>query len=396
VVQWPERVARAVQHAGTPCYVSAWTPVQDSLSRLDAIESRVPVRSWLSFKTHPLPQLAAAWLRTGRGVEVVSEREFAIVRALGADVDDLLVNGVAKQSWLPRQSLPRLRVHFDSRRELDALLPLALEHEWRVGIRLQAPDERDLKDPRFHGQFGFSRREAVDAMRALRAAGADVQSVHFHLGQRRQEPGAYLRALELAADACDEGGIAPRFVDCGGALPASGDPALPAAFDDLSAAIRRAADRLPRIEEIWIENGRFITEASAALAVRVVDIKEREDCRYLICDGGRTNHALAADVRPHPLLMLPPRRGAERLTTICGPTCMTDDRLGRWMLPDAIEAGDVIGWLEAGAYHLPWETRFSHGLCAVVWFDKDEQPVIARARETMPAMQQPQWAGAVQ
>jgi diaminopimelate decarboxylase len=387
VIPWAERVGNAVEHAGTPCYVSAWNPVQDSLARLDAIDAPVRVRSWLSFKTHPLLPLAHAWLRSGRGVEVVSERELTMVRTLDAAVDDVLVNGVAKHSWLPRQSRPRMRVHFDSTRELEALLPLALDDEWRVGVRVQAPDERDAKDPRFRGQFGFSYREAVDAMRVLDAAGADLQSVHFHLGQRRQEPGAYQRAVELVADACDEAGVAPRYVDCGGALPAAGDASLPAALDDVAAAMRRAAERVPTLEEIWIENGRFVSEASAALAIRVVDIKERDDCRYLICDGGRTNHALAADTRPHPILLLPQRGGADRLTTVCGPTCMTDDRLGRWMLPSAIEVGDVIAWLDAGAYHLPWETRFSHGLCAVVWFDEREQPVVARAREAIPAQQ---------
>jgi hypothetical protein len=66
---------------------------------------------------------------------------------------------------------------------------------------------------------------------------------------------------------------------------------------------------------------------------------------------------------------------------------MTDDRLGRWMLPETIDVGDVIAWLDAGAYHLPWETRFSHGLCAVVWLDEHEQPAIARAREALPAQQ---------
>jgi diaminopimelate decarboxylase len=344
------------------------------------------VRSWLSFKTHPLEALARRWLRDGRGVEVVSEREFVSLREIGASPDQLLLNGVGKHTWLPRQSIPGLRVHFDSPRELEALLPLALAHHWRVGVRIQAPDERDLRDPRFTGQFGMTYCEAVEAMQVLLAAGADLQSVHFHLGQRRQDAGAYRRAAQLAADACDEAATMPRFFDCGGALPAPTDPASPTALADLSAAIRLVATRFPALEEIWLENGRFVTEESAALAVRVVDIKEREDSRYLICDGGRTNHALAADVRSHPLLLLPARSGAVRTTTVCGPTCMTDDRLGRWLLPESIEVGDVIAWLDAGAYHLPWETRFSHGLSAITWCDEDERPVLARQREVVPTL----------
>jgi len=38
-------------------------------------------------------------------------------------------------------------------------------------------------------------------------------------------------------------------------------------------------------------------------------------------------------------------------------------------------------WLDAGAYHLPWETRFSHGLCAVAWCDESNHLTVARQRE---------------
>ena len=61
---------------------------------------------------------------------------------------------------------------------------------------------------------------------------------------------------------------------------------------------------------------------------------------------------------------------------------MTDDRLGALPLPDSVAPGDLIVWLDAGAYHLPWETRFSHGLCAVVWADPADALSLARARET--------------
>jgi diaminopimelate decarboxylase len=385
VIEWTARVQRAVEQVGTPCYVSAWAPLAAALARLDALSSSIPVRSWLSYKTHPLPAMAAEWLRSGRGVEVVSERELLEVLALDPPIDQLLVNGVAKHTWLPRHRLPRLRVHFDSVFEIDSLLPKALEERWRVGVRVQAPDERDARDPMFRGQFGLSHREAVAALYELQAAGADVQSVHFHLGQHRYEMGAYSRAVEYVAGICEDAGVRPVVLDCGGALPAPVDASCGAAIKDLARAIRRAAACLPALREIWLENGRFISESAAALAVTVVDVKDRPDSRYLICDGGRTNHALAADTKPHQLLLLPERHDGERLTTICGPTCMADDRLGRWMLPASVDIGDLIVWLDAGAYHLPWETRFSHGLCPIVWFDADEQMSIARQREPLNA-----------
>ena len=54
------------------------------------------VRSWLSFKTHPLPKLVEWWVASGRGVEVVSETEFTTVRRLGCLPDQILVNGAGQ------------------------------------------------------------------------------------------------------------------------------------------------------------------------------------------------------------------------------------------------------------------------------------------------------------
>jgi hypothetical protein len=60
---------------------------------------------------------------------------------------------------------------------------------------------------------------------------------------------------------------------------------------------------------------------------------------------------------------------------------MAFDQLGRRPLPTGIRAGDHLAWLEAGAYHIPWETHFSHGLAAVLWHEGGKFSV-ARQAET--------------
>jgi diaminopimelate decarboxylase len=391
---WRRRTSEAVAQLGTPCYVAAWQPAARAVRRIEEVRGRVPLQSWLSFKTHPLPALALEWLRAGRGIEVVSESELLTILRLGCAVDHLLVNGVAKQAWLRRHPIHGLRVHFDSLGEIAALADLAVACGWRVGVRCLVPDECDRREPGFRGQFGLAFDEAVEGLRRLRAAGADVQSVHFHIGQRRDSAHAYLRALRHVAGVCHAAGFAPRFVDLGGGLPADDDPGWEAAVQDLTAAVQETPALFPDVAEIWLENGRAISHHAALLAVRILDVKDRAECRYVICDGGRTNHALAADDHPHVLKALVERAGPTRLTTVCGPTCMTDDRLGRFDLPSDTAVGDVLLWLDAGAYHLPWETRFSQGLCAIAWFGPDEQLHIARDRE-QPARWARSFASAV-
>ena len=51
---------------------------------------------------------------------------------------------------------------------------------------------------------------------------------------------------------------------------------------------------LPSVGEVWLENGRFLSGPAGALVLTVLDKKQRGDISYLICDGGRVNHARMA------------------------------------------------------------------------------------------------------
>jgi diaminopimelate decarboxylase len=121
------------------------------------------------------------------------------------------------------------------------------------------------------------------------------------------------------------------------------------------------------LRELWLENGRFLSARSGVLVTTILETRERPGLRQLICDGGRTLHALVSTWEEHALLAVPTRGGANVLTAVHGPTCMAFDQLTRRPLPRALRAGDRLVWLEAGAYHLPWETRFSHGHAAAFW-----------------------------
>src|SRR5207249_2105224 len=97
--------------------------------------------------------------------------------------------------------------------------------------------------------------------------------------------------------------------------------------------------------------------------------------------GGRTMNALVSNWESHQLLTLPGRPGPCVPTTVNGPTCMPFDQLARGPLPRGLRAGDYLLWLDAGAYHLPWETHFSHGRAAVFWHDGRRTRLVRPAEE---------------
>jgi diaminopimelate decarboxylase len=337
-------------------------------------------------KTQPVRPLLRRWREDGRGVEVVNDFELSAALAEGFEPSKIVVNGVGKHSWLSRSSAPGLIVHFDSLHEVRKLAKQAKRLEWHTGIRLHVADEFDPDEPRFGGQFGFNTEEAGVALEILRAEGVVAESVQFHLRSNVEDVECYRRALNETARVFQQLGLEVKYLDSGGGLPIQyAEPGGRAQDREcVSGYTRVLADSLalyPNLKELWLENGRFMTSRAGVLVITVIDIKDRPDCRYLICEGGRTNHALVSDWETHRVFTVPHRAGRSCLTTVCGPNCMAYDRLTRTELPEDIKIGDRLVWTDAGAYHLPWESRFSHGLANVVWYDGESRLQLARQAE---------------
>ena len=390
MIEWGHIVDTALRVEKTPVFVFSRPHVEQAVRELDQASKTVeglPIRHWLSFKTQPLPELVHSWCQSDRGVEVVSEYELLAVRAEGLDVDRILVNGVAKHSWLEGRSQPGLRIHFDSLREVKSLSDRASKEKWRVGLRVHVSQEHDPDEPKFGGQFGLTGEECGQAYEHLRRVGVDVESLHFHLRSNVESPAAYGEAIREIHALCVRIKMRPRYLDCGGGIPVPGERTLEnreREFDltRFFEVIQGECQGLNFLEEIWLENGRYVTSRAGVLVLTVLDRKDRKEGRYLICDGGRTNHALVSDWGVNSVTVHPHRNGkVVGLTTICGPTCMVYDRLCRLGLPEDVEVGDRIVWHNAGAYHLPWETRFSHGLAPVVWYEAGGHARVVRYRE---------------
>jgi diaminopimelate decarboxylase len=388
---WKRLVREALSLSpATPLYIFSAQPIAERIAELDselkvagfrsvpeAQPEKITVRHWLSCKTQPVAPLLRWWHEQGMPIEVVSEFELRAALAEGFAPENILLNGPAKHSWLPQFKLRGLSVNFDSPAELAVLLPLAKEFNWRCGVRLNTSEEFDPETPQFPTQFGFTPDEAATAIKKILRAKVRLETVHFHLRTNLSSAQIYSRAIAEVAEVCRAAKFSPLHLDIGGGLPVRhvltrGGKVFDGEFGLRSFAemLRQSAKLFPGLREIWLENGRWMSAGSGALAVKILDMKERRGLRQLICDGGRTMNALTSLWEQHRILTMPERSGAETLTAIHGPTCMAFDQLARIPLPRSLRAGDHIVWLEAGAYHIPWETRFSHGHAAVWWHDE--------------------------
>ena len=377
---WRQLVRRALRTTPTPFYIFSAEPLSSALLELAVLQRNLPIpcRSWLSCKTQPVRPLLAWWQRQGLGIEVVSEFELLAALREGFTPDLILVNGPGKQRWLGRHRVEGLRVNFDSPGEVKALLPLALELRWSVGVRCQTSIEVDPDPPQDPAQFGMPAEEVVPLLRRLQRAKVRLETVHFHLRTNVPSPAVYAAALAEVAAICRAAEFQPRHLDCGGGFPV---PCVLSregrAYDTdfelqkMGRVYAQALSQFSGLRELWLENGRFLSARTGVLVIQIVDVKVRGKVRQLICDGGRTMNALISQWEEHEILPFPGRRGSPCLTSICGPTCMAFDRLTCRSLPANLRPGDYLIWMDAGAYHVSWETRFSHGAAGVVWHQND-------------------------
>jgi len=382
---WRSLVRPWVVRQPTPFYLYSIVPIQEALAELDQHVGHLPVRHWLSCKTQPLRPLLQWWRKQGRPIEVVSEFEFQAARAEGFAPERILVNGPAKHHWLPRHAVRGLRVNFDSVSEARILASRARQLRWKVGLRLNTQEEFDPEARQYPTQFGLSASDAQIVMQLLHKMSIEPEILHFHLRTNVASSASYERALTQAARVGRAINFAPKFVDCGGGFPPPyvlhrNGRRVDAAFSlrEMGRVYERMIRLFPNLQELWLENGRWLSARSGVLVVRILDVKERRGMRHLICDGGRTLNALVSTWEAHELMALPARGGPKCPTTVTGPTCMAFDQLARRPLPRSLRPGDHLIWLEAGAYHLSWETRFSHGLAAVLWHDGDRVRLVRR------------------
>ena len=400
-IQFWKRLAReALSLAPAPLYVCSNGPIAARVTELDValvqagfqlknknLKARLSFQHWLSFKTQPVRPLLRWWREQGRPVEVVSEFELRAALAEGFTPENILVNGPAKHHWLPRFELRELSVNFDSAAELEALSATAKKFNWRGGIRILTSEEFDPETPEYPTQFGFTPEEAVTSLEKARRAKVRMETVQFHLRSNLPSVAVYERAIAEVAEVCRAAKFSPQFLDLGGGMPVRhvltrGGKVFDGEFGLRAFAqrLRQADKAFPGLREIWLENGRFLCAGGGALVVKILEIKERRGLRQFICDGGRTLHAVTSVWEQHALLPLEERGGPEILTAVHGPTCMVFDQLARIPLPRSLAVGDHLLWLDAGAYHIPWETRFSHGHAAVYWQDERGMHV-ARERQ---------------
>jgi len=358
---------------GTPLYV---------YSRAAMLEALEPYRRVLKDRDHLICYAVKAnstlavlqtFARAGCGFDIVSGGELARVLAAGADPTSVVFSGVGKTRAEMRAALAAgvLCFNVESLAELELLSDVARSRcqVARVSLRLN-PDVDARTHPYIStglkaNKFGIAH---VDAARAYRRAaelpGLEVTGIDCHIGSQITEIAPYLDALDRLLDlveTVEADGIRIPHLDLGGGLGIryAEDDAPPAADELLAALLARLDARGHGGRRIILEPGRSLVGNAGVLATEVLYLKSGETKHFCVVDAGMNDLLRPAMYQAWMTIVACHERSAgHAIYDVVGPVCESADWLGRDRRL-AVEAGDIVAVLSAGAYAMSMASNYN-------------------------------------
>lgn len=353
---------------GTPLYVYSADHIRYRLGLFTQAFADQKYLVCYAVKANSALAILKLFDRHGAGFDIVSggelERLLAISRAAAARA---VFSGVGKTApeidLALRSSI--LLFNVESEGELDLLTERAakLKKNARIALRVN-PDVFAETHPyistglREH-KFGIDIRRARTVYRAAaRSRWIEPAGVSVHIGSqiRTADPfGAAATRVASLIHQLRHDGLPIRFLDAGGGLGIEYHLDLPfhpeEKIQQYAVALKNAASRIDGTQ-LLLEPGRFLVAQAGALLCRVLYTKKNGTKNFIILDAGMNDL-----IRPslyqahHEIVPVTPRKGARKLIAdVVGPVCETGDFFARDRVMPAMQPGDLVAILDAGAY----------------------------------------------
>ncbi len=382
---------------GTPFYCYSTATLNHHFDVLDRAFSGHDHLICYAVKANSNQAVLATMAARGAGMDVVSEGELRRARAVGVPAERIIFAGVGKTRSEMAYALSQniLGFNVESQPELEALSSVAAEAGTtaRIAIRVN-PDV----DAQTHAKISTGKAENKFGVPFLQAAalyddaaarpGIAVNGVHMHIGSQITDLAPFRKAFTLMAELVVElrsRGHDIEHLDLGGGLGvAYGDsnktPPGPAEY----AAV--ASQTLGGLGlKLVLEPGRMIAANAGVLVAGVIFAKSVAAKRFTIVDA-----AMNDLIRPtlydaeHDIWPVQEAHRAQQniVQDIVGPICETGDYLAEARALPALDAGDLIAFMGAGAYGAVMSSTYNSRLLVPEVLVNGEAFEVVRPRPT--------------
>ena len=373
----------------TPCYVYSRGALEESFNEFRKELSQVDSLVCYAVKANSNLAVLNVFARLGAGFDIVSVGELKRALAAGADPRKIVFSGVGKtrEEMVFALQTGILCFNIESAPELERLNEVAGSLGVRAPISLRVNPNVDAKTHPYistglkENKFGVAYDDALSIYRrAASLPHIDVTGIDCHIGSQLLDPSPFEEALDkllLLVDQLAAAGISLHHIDLGGGLGIRyRDDEAPSVKSYLQPLLRKLTGRPLKV---LLEPGRRLVGNTGLLLTRVEYLKPGEIKNFAIVDAAMNDLARPALYDAwHDIVPVCPRDSESRNWEIVGPICESGDFLGH-NRPLAIEPGDLLAILSAGAYGMAMSSNYNtRPRAAEVMVDGDKAFLVRR------------------
>lgn len=384
---------RLAERFGTPLYVYSRAHLLSQYRALaSALRSLKPLICF-SVKTNSNAAVVHTFAEQGAGADVVSAGELFRALRAGVRADRIVFAGVGKTALEIEYALRKGILFFtvESEPELERIAECArrLRKTARVALRVN-PDV----DPRTHryistgkreNKFGLDLERAEKAcVRAVRLPGIELVGLHMHIGSQILDHQPYVRALRRVLPlfrALKKRYPSVRYMDIGGGLGiayrSDQEPLSPKFFAEAVMPLLRETGA-----QVVLEPGRFLVGNAGVLLTRVEYVKRGPAKQFVIVDAGMNDLLRPPLYQAHHEVLAVKGGRALWQADVVGPICESGDYLALDRKMPALESGDLLAVMSAGAYGFSMSSNYNSRCRAAEVMVSGRRCALIRRRET--------------
>ncbi len=362
---------RLAEQFGTPLYVYSRSHILGQFTALDDALAGWDHLVCYAMKANSNLAVLRALADRGAGFDIVSAGElYRVVRA-GGDPTRCVFSGVGKTREEIEYAL-QLGIdcfNIESEPELQLINAVARRRGTRAPVALRVNPHVDPETHHYistgkeESKFGISIERALRVYReARRLPGIEIRGVQMHIGSQITKTAPYVLAIrKMLPLVAQVQALAPdtlRSFDIGGGLGIRYRNETPPTARQFVTAVlpllKRAGLR------ILMEPGRFIVGNGGVLVTRVVHVKQTPVKTFVITDG-----AMNDLIRPalygsyHEIVPVRKRQRKRLKADVVGPVCESGDFFAEGRRLPAVESGELVAVMSAGAYGMAMASNYN-------------------------------------
>lgn len=384
-------VVDLVKQFGTPLYIYSRNAIESTWMQFNQAMGTQKHQICYAVKANSNLAILNLLARLGSGFDIVSGGELERVLTAGGDPEKIIFSGVGKLDWEIQRGID-IGIgcfNIESAQELLRIQQIAakLQKKARIAIRIN-PHIDAFTHPYIstglkENKFGIDSEEALPLFeQAAFLPNIEVIGIACHIGSQLTDLGPFLEAFDRLFNLWEvlkSRGIMLSQLDFGGGLGVNYISEQPPAIEMYVDALLNRLKQ-PQLKVI-IEPGRSIIANAGILVTKVEYLKHTGHRNFAIVDAGMNDLLRPALYQAEQNII--PVQQRDKLAVsydVVGPVCETSDFLGKDRAL-AIEPGDLLAVLTAGAYGFSMSSNYNtRPRAAEIMVDQDQVHII-RPRE---------------